>query len=186
MDWVSKGNIESYMGTHRNDTSINAIKKYFTGVIDWIDKTFKTVDSSMCGLEWGRLYEAYKNNGYDINKLDARVKELLADWRVSDKKGIYEYVLSGEKLEKKHLLNIRLFDKSVIKSAYMKQTTEAQAKGTSNCPLCAAAGGANKTRLYKENEMDADHATAWSKGGATDGSNCVMLCKTHNRSKGNR
>lgn len=186
LDWVSKGNIETYMGTHRNDTNINEIKKYFTSVIDWIDATFKTIDTSMCGLEWGRLYETYHKNNYDIIKLDERVKTLLSDWRVTDKKGIYEYVLSGEVFEKKPLLNIRLFDKSIIKSVYSIQTSKASKNGTSNCPMCTAAEGTNKNRIYKENEMDADHATAWSKGGETDISNCVMLCKTHNRSKGNR
>lgn len=184
--WVSKDNVSEYMAKHRTDNNINEIKKYFTSVIDWIDRTFITVGSSMCGLEWGRLYEEYKGKGYDINKLDTRIKELLEDWQVTDKKGIYEYVLSGEVLEKKPLLNIRLFDKSVIKSVYAKQKAEAEQKGISNCPMCAAAGGSNKSRIYNENEMDADHATAWSKGGATDISNCVMLCKTHNRSKGNR
>ena len=104
LDWVSKGNIETYMGTHRNDDNINEIKKYFTSVIDWIDRTFKTVDSSMCGLEWGRLYEEYKRVPYDVNKLDERINELLADWRINDKKGIYEYVLSGEALEKKRTM----------------------------------------------------------------------------------
>jgi hypothetical protein len=34
--------------------------------------------------------------------------------------------------------------------------------------------------------MDADHVTAWSKGGATDLSNLTMLCITHNRAKGNK
>lgn len=34
--------------------------------------------------------------------------------------------------------------------------------------------------------MDADHVTAWSKGGATDIKNCQILCKTHNRAKGNK
>ena len=184
--WVSKDNVSEYMAKHRTDNNINEIKKYFTSVIDWIDRTFITVGSSMCGLEWGSLYEEYKGKGYDINKLDTRIKELLEDWQVTDKKGIYEYVLSGEVLEKKPLLNIRLFDKSVIKSVYAKQKAEAEQKGISNCPMCAAAGGSNKSCIYNENEMDADHATAWSKGGATDISNCVMLCKTHNRSKGNR
>lgn len=42
------------------------------------------------------------------------------------------------------------------------------------------------TRIYKQNEMDADHVTAWSNGGATNISNCTMLCKTHNRAKGNK
>ena len=35
-------------------------------------------------------------------------------------------------------------------------------------------------------EMDADHVTAWSKGGATDAKNCQMLCVPHNRAKGNK
>ena len=34
--------------------------------------------------------------------------------------------------------------------------------------------------------MDADHVTAWSKGGATVTKNCEMLCKSHNRAKGNK
>lgn len=186
LEWVSKGNVSDYMARHRNDGDINEVKKYFTSVIDWIDSTFKTVDSTMRGLEWGRLYEQFHKNSYDINKIDARVQELLADWQVTDKKGVYEFVLSGEALEKKPLLNIRLFDKSVIKSVYTTQTKAAQENGVSNCPMCAAVEGSNKKRIYKEAEMDADHATAWSKGGATDISNCVMLCKTHNRSKGNR
>ena len=186
LEWVSKGNISDYMARHRTDDNINELKVYFNSVIDWLNSTFKTVDSTMCGLEWGRIYEQYHSNSYDINKLDERITELLSDWQVTDKKGIYEFVLSGEVLEKRPLLNIRLFDKSVIKTVFNLQTGEAIKNGVSNCPMCTAAGGSNKTRIYKENEMDADHATAWSKGGSTDISNCVMLCKTHNRSKGNR
>ena len=45
---------------------------------------------------------------------------------------------------------------------------------------------ANKERMWGFSEMDADHVTAWSKDGATDIKNCEMLCKTHNRAKGNR
>ena len=32
---------------------------------------------------------------------------------------------------------------------------------------------------------DADHVAAWSKGGKTEESNCELLCKSHNRAKGN-
>lgn len=84
------------------------------------------------------------------------------------------------------LLNIRVFDKKTIKAVYRKQTAEAEAQGVSNCPLCAIGHDANAKRIYKESEMDADHVTAWSRGGATDEANCQMLCKTHNRAKGNR
>jgi 5-methylcytosine-specific restriction endonuclease McrA len=52
--------------------------------------------------------------------------------------------------------------------------------------LCAQGDNANKDRIYKQNEMEADHVSAWSKGGATTLANCEMLCVPHNRSKGNR
>lgn len=192
LDWVSKGNIDAYMSQHRNATDISEIKNNFTRVIDWISTTFKTYDSTQKGLEWGRLHDTFYKKPYDIDALDAEIKELMADESVTSKKGIYEFVLMGGKATAKdkdptikRLLNIRLFEKSTIKSAYMKQTAEAQKEGKSNCPDCAITEGANKTKIYKESEMDADHATAWSKGGATDISNCKMLCKYHNRSKGN-
>ncbi|HDY7455821.1 TPA: HNH endonuclease [Vibrio vulnificus] len=34
--------------------------------------------------------------------------------------------------------------------------------------------------------IDESAVEAWSKGGSTDISNCEMLCKTHNRAKGNK
>ncbi len=63
----------------------------------------------------------------------------------------------------------------------------AKAAGVSNCQMCAASGQPNlEKRIYGESEMDADHVTAWSRGGATGESNCRMLRKTRNRSNGNR
>ncbi len=113
-----------------------------------------------------------------------RVEELYADEFVKNKKGIFEYLLGGE--QDKKLLQIRIFEPSVIKTVYAKQTKEAEAKGVSNCPHCVIENGANKSKIWKQSEMDADHVTAWSKGGATDISNCEMLCSTHNRAKGNK
>ena len=113
-----------------------------------------------------------------------RLKQVLADDYVTDNKGIYEYILGG--CVHKNLLNIRIFDNAAKKSVYIKQTLEAESKNISNCPLCAIGTDNNKNRIWKSSEMDADHVTAWSKGGATDIKNCQMLCKTHNRAKGNR
>ena len=79
-----------------------------------------------------------------------------------------------------------MFEESTKRAAYTRQTETAKEKGISNCPLCAIGDNANKTRIYKFSEMDADHVTAWSKGGATSIENCEMLCKTHNRAKGNK
>jgi len=97
---------------------------------------------------------------------------------------VLEYVLGGEADTK--LLNVRVFDRKTAKAVYAEQTTSAKKKGISNCPLCAVGHDANKSRIWLFDEMDADHVSAWSKGGATDSSNCQMLCKTHNRAKGNR
>ena len=187
LEWVSAHNgqtIEQYMSLHRNDDNITELKTYFDTVIDWLDATFKKVVSEMRGLEWGRLYETYHANGYNPEKLWERVAELLADDFVTNRKGIFEYVLGGE--QEKSLLNIRIFDDRTKRAVYTRQTENAEKNGESNCPLCALGTDANKTKIWKLTEMDADHVTAWSKGGATDASNCQMLCKTHNRAKGNR
>ena len=181
LDWVSHGNIEGYMSKHRQDTDITPVKTYFNTVIDWASGVFSDVMDEMCGLEWGRLYELYHNKPYNVAAVSKRVHELYADPYVQSHKGIFEYILGGEK--DKSLLNIRVFDKATINRVYTKQTQAAQKKGVSNCPDCALKGD---TRIYTLSEMDADHVTAWSKGGATDEKNCQMLCRHHNRSKGNK
>ena len=187
LEWTAAHNnqsIEQYMSLHRNDDNISEMKVYFDTVIDWIDATFKEVTGEMRGLEWGRIYETYHANSYNAEKLWERITELLADDFVTNRKGIFEYVLGEEK--DKSLLNIRIFDDRTKKVVYQKQTTEAGKKGESNCPLCALGDTVNKNKIWKITEMDADHVTAWSKGGSTDILNCQMLCKTHNRTKGNR
>lgn len=184
LDWVSHGNTEKYMAEHRQDDNITPVTAYFDSVIDWISTTFATTHNEQKGLPWGELYEKYHNTPYNPIEVDKKVNELMADDAVTDKRGIFEYVLGG--CQEPKLLNVRLFDKNTIKTVYQQQTALAEQEGISNCPFCAMGEGANKTRIWKLNEMDADHVSAWSKGGSTDISNCQMLCKTHNRMKGNR
>lgn len=184
LDWVSHGNIDAYMSQHRYDTNITELTSYFNSVIDWVSSVFPDVDDTMRGLPWGELYERYHRNAYNPQQVSGKVRELLGDFYVKDKKGIYEYILGGSVDSK--LLNVRVFDDIAKKSVYIKQTDEATSNGKSNCPLCALGADSNKNRIWKLNEMDADHISAWSRGGATDISNCQMLCKTHNRAKGNR
>ena len=184
LEWISKGNIDDYMSRHRYDNNITELKAYFSSVIDWISSVFSDVESEMRGLPWGELYEKYHKNSYDPSAVSAKLRELYADFYVKDRKGVYEYILGGCVDNK--LLNIRIFDEPTKKSVYAVQTDAAKKKNVSNCPLCAIGSDNNKTRLWKLTEMDADHVTAWSKGGSTDVSNCQMLCKTHNRAKGNK
>jgi len=184
LDWVSKGNIGDYMSSHRNDTNINELKSYFNSVIDWVSSIFIDVESEMRGLEWGRLYEKYHKQAYDPAKVSLEVHKLYGDPYVKNRKGIFEYILGGSVDTK--LLDVRVFDDATKKSVYKEQTAQAEKKKESNCPLCALGHDGLKGKIWGLNDMDADHVTAWSKGGATSAKNCQMLCKTHNRAKGNR
>ncbi len=184
LEWVSKENVGDYMSRHRFDTSITELKNYFTSVIDWVSTVFTDVESEMKGLEYGRLYETYHKKPYNSKTVSDQVKKLYADPYIKNRKGIFEFILGGSTDTK--LLEVRVFDEATKKSKHAIQTTEAEKKGISNCSFCAIGHDSNKTKIWKLAEMDADHVTAWSKGGATDTKNCEMLCKTHNRAKGNR
>jgi len=183
-EWVSKGEIDNYMSRHRNDTNITELKNYFNSVIDWVSSVFVDVESEMRGLEWGRLYETYHKKAYDPAKVSAEVHKLYADPYVKNRKGVFEFILGGSKESK--LLDVRVFDEATKKSVYATQTAAAKTKSISNCSLCAIGHDANKEKVWSLSDMDADHVAAWSKGGATNIKNCEMLCKTHNRAKGNR
>ena len=187
LEWVAtpKGDtIDSYLATHRYDIKIDGLKKYFTSVIDWVDSVFTEPRKEMRGLEWGRLYEEYHKTAYNAAKLNTEVTELLADEAVTSPKGVFEYLLSEKK--KTEMLAVRLFDEKTKKTAFNRQTKDSEKTGKSNCSVCASVKNANQSRIYKLSEMEADHVTAWSKGGQSGIDNCEMLCETHNRAKGNR
>lgn len=184
LDWVSKGNIGDYMSRHRSDNNIMELKTYFDTVIDWVSGVFIDVESEMRGLEWGRLYEQYHKTAYNPAEVSKAVHTLYADPYVKNRKGIFEYILGGSVDTK--LLEVRVFDEATKQKVFSAQTEKAKKDGKSNCPLCSIGHDANKNKIWKLSEMDADHVTAWSKGGATNIKNCQLLCKTHNQAKGNR
>jgi hypothetical protein len=66
---------------------------------------------------------------------------------------IYEFVLGDE--TETQLLSIRLFDEKAKSLAYKKQADGALVQGVENCPYCAVGNNANKTRIWKLNEMGA-------------------------------
>lgn len=188
LEWVTKSDeddvVDTYLSKHRFDNNITEIKMYFTSVIDWVSGVFSDVESEMKGIEWGRLFEAYHHNPYDPAEVSTKVHELYADAAVKNRKGVFEYILGG--CTDTRLLDIRMFEESTKKAKYTQQTDAAIKDEISNCPLCALGHDNNAKRIWKYTEMDADHVTAWSKGGSTDITNCQMLCKTHNRAKGNK
>lgn len=188
LEWIARSadhdDVDKYMSKHRHDTNILELETYFNSVIDWVSGVFHDVEKEMRGLEWGRLYETYHKKPYDPIAVSAKVHELYADAAVKKRAGIFEYILGG--CIDCRLLELRVFEESTKKAVYAQQTDEAKKHDRSNCPLCALGSDNNARRIWKYSEMDADHVTAWSKGGKTDISNCQMLCITHNRAKGNK
>lgn len=171
--WIaskSRTNIENYMATHQNDTNANELWLYFKSVIDWVSAVFPKYRKEMKGIEWGILYNEFKDDkSLDPKKLESKISILMQDEDITSKKGIYEYLLTGRE---KHL-NIRTFTDKQKREAYERQ------KGI--CPICEK----NKSEKihYELNEMEADHITPWHEGGKTEPNNCQMLCKLHNRMK---
>lgn len=184
LEWVSRGNTEDYMKDHRFNSDVTELTNYFNSVIDWVRTVFPLVEKEMRGLPWGEFYEKYHGQPYNPTHMKHRVDKLYADPYVKNRRGVFEFLLGGETDTK--LLDIRIFDEATKRAVYAKQTSQAKDTDTSNCPFCSIGHDANAHKIWKMNEMDADHVTAWSNGGATDISNCQMLCKHHNRAKGNR
>ncbi len=162
--WISKNNIEVYMAKHQNDPNASALWRYFQDVISWVESTFtKKRVKFMKGVEWGPLYNKYKDEVFDADKLEKEIYNLLLDDDVTKKKGIYPYVLT----RKEKYLNIRSFTPA------MKQKVYEQQDGV--CPECK-----EEFELY---QMEADHITPWHEGGQTNEDNCQLLCKEDNRRK---
>jgi hypothetical protein len=161
--WISNGNIEVYMSNHQLDPNANEIWLYFQSVISWVKATFPKYRREMKGISWGFLYNEFKNQNFDHKKLEEEITILMQDEDVTNKKGIYEYVLT----RKEKFLNIRVFTDNQKREAYERQ------KGV--CPVC--------TEHYEIGGMEGDHITPWHLGGKTSADNCQMLCKDDNRRK---
>lgn len=181
LKWISNNKISDYMSLHRNDDNIDDMVRYFQSVIDWADNLFGQNYTELLNVDIKSLYDKYHKKPYNIKELREKVNVLLADENVVNKKGVFEYVLSGE--TETRLLRVRIFSDVDKRTVYHKQTNIAFKNKTSNCPMCTAE---NKNKIWDLSDMDADHVTAWSKGGATNIKNCQVLCRQHNLIKGNR
>ncbi|MGI6124731.1 MAG: HNH endonuclease family protein [Acetivibrionales bacterium] len=182
--WISKDQVKQYMADHQNDANADALWLHFKKVIEWVQETFTDYYREMKGLNWGQLYDNYHQQTCDPKKISKQIQNLHGDPYVKNSKGIFEYVLGGSTDTK--LLDVRVFDDPVKRSVYALQTKTAKATGKSNCSDCAIGHDANKNKIWDLSEMEADHVSAWSRGGSTNTENCEMLCIRHNRAKGNR
>lgn len=164
--WISNRDrieIEDYMGKHQQDSDANELWVYYQAVLDWVKRLFPNYRKEMKGIDWGILYNEYKDQSYNSDKLEIQVKEFMMDDDVTKKSGIYSYLITG----KEKYLSIRSFTDNQKREAYEKQN--------GICPNCK--------EHFEINEMEADHITPWHDGGKTTSDNCQMLCRECNRRK---
>jgi len=163
LNWISNGDIEGYMSLHQQDQNANELWVYFKNVIEWVHLAFTQYRREMNGVDWGELYNAFKDKLLDPLKLEQEIKFLMMDDDVTNKKGIYPYVL----IRDEKYLNIRPFSPNQKREAYERQ------EGI--CPKCG--------KHFEMEEMEGDHIMPWHEGGHTTRTNCQMLCKNCNRTK---
>lgn len=161
--WISSDNIEHYMAVHQHEPNANMLWLYYQGVINWVKTIFPKYRKEMKGVQWGFLYNHFKDSKLDHILLESEISKLMQDDDVTNKKGIYEYVLT----KKERCLNIRAFTDNQKREAYERQN--------GICPTC--------NNHFDLNQMEADHIKPWHEGGKTVSENCQMLCKEDNRLK---
>jgi hypothetical protein len=161
--WISSDNIENYMAVNQHEPNANMIWLYFQSVINWVKTIFPKYRKEMKVVQWGFLYNEFKDSKLDHNFLESEISRLMQDDDVTNKKGIYEYVLT----KKERVLSIRSFTDNQKREAYERQDGV--------CPVC--------NKHFEINQMEADHINPWHSGGKTVSENCQMLCKEDNRLK---
>lgn len=166
LKWISNDDAQGYMAQHRNDSDASELWQYYQDVISWIKSVFVVYRREMDGLNWGKFYNEHKDDQFNTDDIEIRVKKLMADDEIQKKSGIYEYILTGDE----RALGLRVFEDNVRRSKYEQQNGK--------CAICG------KPFLFED--MHADHIKPWSKGGKTISDNCQMLCTTDNLKKSNK
>ncbi len=174
LKWKSGNDIEQYMSDHQLDKNANELWTYFQNVIWWVQQTFTNYRKEIKAVEWGALYDRYKDQQFDTQELERRTAELVQDPDVTKRSGIYTYLLTGDE----RYLSIRKFDDREKRAAYERQQHKC-AHGT----RCRTPGNDDGKLVFEIGEMHGDHIKPWSKGGKTIAENCQMLCIPCNREK---
>ena len=181
--------ILAYMKNNRNDENkAKELFDYFKNVIKWVKRLFPTYNKDMAKVEWGFLYNKYKDNlSLSSAILEREVKYLREDVGNGDNdhlkstSGIYEYVLARangvDEKEAQKLLQKRTFSDKDKKAQYERQRHV--------CPHC-------KKRFEDISMMCGDHIipynpipTSGQINGRTTPDNLQMLCHGCNLDKSN-
>lgn len=168
IEWIAGNgdeNIRKYMTEHQEDTNAEEIWLYFRDVINWIEETFIKKRIYMKGLDWGTFYRKHKDKNFNPEIIEEQIKHIvkLPDRVGIKKKGVYEYVLTGNE----RALISRIFSLDDKQGAYERQNRK--------CTEC--------DKEFDFEEMQGDHIIPWIDGGATDDTNCQMLCNDCHKDK---
>ncbi len=166
LEWINNGDVQGYMSVHQQDADAQELWQHYQAVLDWVERVFPKYRPQMKGLDWGEFYRNHRDDKLNAAELEKRISELFLDDEVNAKKGIYEYLLTGNE----KTLSLRTFSDKDKATAFESQ------KGV--CPVCQ--------KTFEFDKMEADHIIPWNKGGKTVLENCQMLCMPDNRTKGGK
>jgi len=96
ISWLSNDNIEQYMAENQDKPNANELWLYFNNLINWIKVVFPNYRKEMKGINYGFLFNTYKDKQFDAKKLEVEITTLMQDEDVTKKSGIYEYVLTRQ------------------------------------------------------------------------------------------
>jgi hypothetical protein len=73
------------MAKHQHDKNANELWEYFQSVIAWVRKVFSNHRKEMANVNWGELYNQFKDKKLDAKKLETQVAKLMQDEDVTKK-----------------------------------------------------------------------------------------------------
>ena len=157
----------AYMEEHMKDEDASDLWNYFNEVVAWVKSNFEYYDNGFKTVEWGWLYNQYKDTPLNPEEIADLMKELFDAKTLKEltctKAAIVEYCITGNE----QLLTHREFSDAQRKLLYNRQNGIG--------PDCG--------QPFAMSDMHAHHIKSWRQGGITEPSNGVMLCTEchHNR-----
>ena len=163
-----------YMEDHINDADASDLWNYFNEVIDWVKSIFvgdaKDYEKDvMKKVEWGFLYNQYKETNFIPEEIDDLYHKLLGlkgeDKIKATPANIVKYCITKDR----DLIELRAFTEPQRLALFKRQD--------GICPDCGKA--------FYLKKMQAHHIQACADGGTTELDNGVMLCEKCHKKRHN-
>ena len=158
--------VEQYMSEHMGDDDASGLERYLERVVPWVNSLFGSVHADvMAGVPWGEYYNDYGREQFNPSEVMSEMERLLKDDSVTNKQGVFDYLLCGDISS----LKLRKFTDGETRSLLEKQG--------GYCAHCGCEVDAKDARI--------SCVKPWPNGPVSV-DNAEVLCKKCDRDKKNR